>query len=273
MGGPWRQHSMEHSTLAGATLHGSASLKPALFEEWTCTLAAQAGPPSHLALTPPSTHPALGSHIPPPCLSPCPLGPSRSGHISPGTARALTLTAPAPIPCSLTSSHYFAGAAPVLHPPWLASGLPAHFLRRPLTTPPSLHIPLPLCAPIALTAPSPHPHRPSLCRRDFARPAALTPSRLPLSPCAVPLAPPGVCFDVCAPLNLHLTRLIPSPAVQPTSAPPHTDALCIPAGRGHLRHRRRGRRHRCRASAQATRAQQRAGTQQRVEGGVRLGHG
>ena len=147
---------MEHSTLAGATLHGSASLKPALFEEWTCTLAAQAGPPSHLALTPPSTHPALGSHIPPPCLSPCPLGPSRSGHISPGTARALTLTAPAPIPCSLTSSHYFAGAAPVLHPPWLASGLPAHFLRRPLTTPPSLHIPLPLCTPIL---PSPHSHR------------------------------------------------------------------------------------------------------------------
>jgi len=27
--------------LEGATLHGSASLKPALFEEWTCTLAAQ----------------------------------------------------------------------------------------------------------------------------------------------------------------------------------------------------------------------------------------
>ena len=137
----------------------------------------------------------------------------------------------------------------------------------------SAHTTAPLHSYIALTAPSPHPHRPSLCRRDFARPAALTPSRLPLSPCAVPLAPPGVCFDVCAPLNLHLTRLIPSPAVQPTSAPPHTDALCIPAGRGHLRHRRRGRRHRCRASAQATRAQQRAGTQQRVEGGVRLGHG
>ena len=43
---PWTAHP------AGATLHGSASLKPSLFEDWTCTFAEQVPPPlSHPALS------------------------------------------------------------------------------------------------------------------------------------------------------------------------------------------------------------------------------
>ena len=86
---PWR-HPCGPSTLhgahhpAGATLHGSASLKPSLFEEWTCTFAEQVG----------LSHPAL-SH-------PAPLARSRSGRPSPDRPTTQHFPIPTLTTCACT---------------------------------------------------------------------------------------------------------------------------------------------------------------------------
>ena len=88
--------------LEGATLHGAASLKPSLFEEWTCTFAEQA----QTRPTPHTLSPATGEAAPaltPPHTQYFPTDP----HVY---------------------MHMLGRAARVLHQPRSATGLPANLL-------------------------------------------------------------------------------------------------------------------------------------------------